>query len=83
MPRPRSDHDSPARPLIVAALVAGALAMVAGRVESSPMTLNTTWMSGGVEHTVTTNQLPDESYDDFVARHDAAVAERQKKYPPG
>lgn len=70
------------RALLVAAAVSACVVIGAQRVKPSPMTLTTTWTSGGVTHTVTTHQQPDESYDDFAARHQAAVAAQQAKYPP-
>lgn len=45
-------------------------------------TLTASWTSKGVTHTVTTNQMDGESDAAFQARHNAAVAAQQEKYPP-
>ena len=74
--------DASIRALLIAAAVSACVVLGASRVDSPAMTLTTTWTSGGVTHTVTTHQQPDESYDDFAARHQAAVAAQQAEYPP-
>lgn len=50
--------------------------------DTNMTTLTNSWVSGGETITVSTTQGTDETYDDFVTRHDARVAARKLKYPP-
>lgn len=44
-------------------------------------TITTSWMSNGVEQSVTTNFKDSETADEWLARHDEAVVAAQRKYP--
>lgn len=50
------------------------------RVEVGEMV--TTWISGGIQREVRTEQEPGESLEAFQARHFARVVEKQGEFPP-
>ncbi len=51
--------------------------------ETTVQTMQSTWTSSGVQHTVTTTRQDGESDAQFVTRHNNAVQAALKQFPPG
>jgi len=45
-------------------------------------TISSSWVSGGITHTITTPKNPGESDGDWLTRHDSAVRAAKVIYPP-
>lgn len=43
--------------------------------------LTSTWLSGGVSHTITTTRNTGESVEDWIGRHDEALEAAQQAWP--
>lgn len=50
--------------------------------EERMQSITTTWTSGGTTHSVTTTQQSGEAWAQTLVRHDEAVKEAKRLYPP-
>ena len=78
--------------LAVGLVTIALVARVDGRIDRIPYSVTltqdadmtsvtSTWVSGGVTHSVTTTQQPGESVEDMMERHRLAVEAAQRTFP--
>lgn len=56
--------------------------MASGLARAMEGEVTTTWTSGGVQRSVTTNRLPTETDEEWRTRHFGEVTKQQHIYPP-